>query len=50
MMAGAVAFFAYACVVSFSLMRFKPSTLKCAALAMPVWGAVAFAIWIFWLR
>jgi uncharacterized membrane protein (GlpM family) len=50
MMAGAVAFFAYACVVSFTVMRFKPSTLKCAALAMPVWGIVAFAIWAIWLR
>ena len=50
MMAGAVAFFAYACVVSFVLMRFKPSTTKCASLAMPVWAVVAFAFWILWLR
>ena len=50
MMGGAVAFFAYACVVSFVLMRFRPSTLKCASLAMPVWVVVAFAIWTMWLR
>ncbi len=50
MMAGAVAFFIYACVVSFILMRFRPSTLKCASLAMPVWAIVAFAIWTLWLR
>jgi uncharacterized membrane protein (GlpM family) len=50
MMGGAVAFFAYACVVSFVLMRFKPSTLKCASLAMPVWCGVAFAVWAMWLR
>ncbi|HEX4756750.1 MAG TPA: DUF3147 family protein [Terracidiphilus sp.] len=50
MMAGAIAFFAYACLVSFILMRFKPSTFKCAALAMPVWCIVAFAIWLWWLR
>lgn len=50
MMGGAAAFFAYACVVSFVLMRFKPSTLKCATLVMPVWGIVAFAIWAIWLR
>jgi len=50
MMAGAVAFFAYACVVSFILMRFKTSSLKCASLAMPVWVIVAFALWTIWLR
>jgi uncharacterized membrane protein (GlpM family) len=50
MMGGAVAFFAYACVVSFSLMRFKPSSLKCASLSMLAWGVVAFAIWALLLR
>ena len=50
MIAGAVAFFAYACVVSFFLMRSRPSTLKCASLALPVWVAVAFALWAVWLR
>ncbi len=50
MMAGAIAFFVYASVVSFLLMRFKPSALKCAAMAMPVWCLVAFALWALWLR
>jgi uncharacterized membrane protein (GlpM family) len=50
MIAGALAFFAYACVVSFVLMRYRPSTLKCASLAMPLWAVVAFAIWAIWLR
>jgi hypothetical protein len=50
MMGGAVAFFAYACVVSFIMMRFKPSALKCTVLALPVWCAVAFAMWTLWLR
>ena len=50
MMGGALAFFAYSCAVSFILMRFRPSTLKCASLAIPVWGIVAFAAWAIWLR
>ena len=50
MMAGAIAFFAYACLVSFILMRFRPSASKCAALAMPLWCVVAFVLWIVWLR
>ncbi len=50
MMAGAVAFLAYACCVYGIIVRyrFKPSAVSiCAA---PVWGAVAFGLWYLWLR
>ena len=50
MIVGALAFFVYACAVSFILMRFRPPALKSAAILMPVWCAVAAAIWAFWLR
>ncbi len=50
MIAGAIAFFAYACAVSFILMRFKSSAAKTAAYALPIWCAVAFSLWAVWLR
>jgi hypothetical protein len=45
MMAGAVAFFVYASVVSWVLMRYKPKALWVAMSAIPVWFAVAFGSW-----
>ena len=50
MIAGALAFFVYACAVSFVLMRWRPSALKCAAALLPLWGAVAGLCWAAWLR
>lgn len=50
MVGGAVAFFCYACVVSFVLMRKRPSALKAAGYSLAVWGAVAAALWAVWLR
>jgi hypothetical protein len=36
MVAGAVAFFAYACVVSFVLMRWRPKALMTATAVLPL--------------
>jgi uncharacterized membrane protein (GlpM family) len=49
MVAGAAAFFAYACVVSFVLMRWRPKALTTAIAALPVWLATAAALWALWL-
>jgi hypothetical protein len=50
MVAGAIAFFAYACVVSFVLMRCRPKALTTAIAVLPVWFATAAALWALWLR
>lgn len=50
MLAGALGFFVYACAVSLAMMRYKPAALKSAAALLPVWGAVAVALWAVWLR
>jgi hypothetical protein len=50
MMAGAIAFFAYASLVSWILMRGKSAALTIAIAAMPVWFGLAFGIWDGWLK
>jgi Protein of unknown function (DUF3147) len=50
MIAGAVAFLVYTCVVSWTLMHHKAKALSTAALFMPLWFMVAFGLWWAWLR
>jgi hypothetical protein len=50
MLAGAIAFFAYACAVSFVLMRWRPKAITTASALLPVWFATAAALWSIWLR
>ena len=44
MMAGAVAFFFYASLVSWVLMRYRYKALPVTLAAMPVWFGIAFAL------
>jgi Protein of unknown function (DUF3147) len=50
MVAGAVAFFVYACVVSFVLVRYRASAMKNSAALMVVWFGTAAGLWAVWLR
>jgi uncharacterized membrane protein (GlpM family) len=50
MLAGAIAFFAYACAVSFVLMRRRPKALTTAIALLPIWFATAAGLWALWLR
>lgn len=50
MVAGAFAFFVYACVVSFVLMRYNVVALKASSTALLLWGAVAAALCAVWVR
>ena len=50
MIAGALAFFVYACAVSFILMRYRPRSLVAAGALSPIWFAVAADLWATWLR
>ena len=50
MIAGAIAFFCYATATSYLLLRNKGSALGVTVGAMPVWFAVAFGLWLGWLR
>jgi hypothetical protein len=50
MMAGAVAFFVYASLVSWVLMRYKPKALWVTICSIPVWFAAAFGLWCVLLR
>jgi uncharacterized membrane protein (GlpM family) len=50
MVGGAIAFFCYACVVSFVLMRKRTSAMKTAGFSLAVWAAVASVLWAMWLR
>lgn len=50
MMAGAIAFFLYACFVSWVMMRYRLKALSVTLGAMPLWFAVAFGLWSLGLR
>jgi Protein of unknown function (DUF3147) len=50
MMAGAIAFFVYACFVSWAMLRYKPNALVITICAMPLWLTVAFGLWRVWLK
>jgi Protein of unknown function (DUF3147) len=46
MMLGALAFFLYAAVVSWALLRFKGSTLKTTLALMPLWLVMSVGVWM----
>ena len=50
MMAGAIAFFAYASFVSWVLMRYKPRALWVTLGSIPLWLGTAFGLWYVWLK
>lgn len=50
MIAGAIAFFIYASVVSWVLMRYKPKALWATLASVPLWLGVSFGLWRVWLR
>jgi hypothetical protein len=50
MMAGAIAFFAYACLVSWVMMQYKPRALLATLCTIPLWLGVAFGLWRVWLK
>ena len=50
MIAGAIAFFLYASLVSNVLMRYKPPALAATLALIPVWFATAYGLWLVWLR
>ena len=50
MIAGAIAFFLYASIVSNVLMRYKPPALAATLALIPVWFATAYGLWLVWLR
>jgi uncharacterized membrane protein (GlpM family) len=50
MVAGAVAFFVYACAVSFVLMRYRTKAMMTAVALMVVWFGTAAGMWAVWLR
>ncbi|MGA9528987.1 MAG: DUF3147 family protein [Terriglobales bacterium] len=50
MIAGAIAFFIYAFIVSRILWKGKWSTLSVSATTLVVWGAAAFTLWRVFLR
>ena len=45
MMAGAIAFFVYASVVSWVMMRYRRKALWVTVCSIPLWFAVAFGLW-----
>ena len=50
MIAGAIAFFIYAFIVSKVMMRYKPPALVTTSALMLVWLASAFGLWFVWVR
>jgi len=50
MMAGAIAFFVYASVVSRVMRRHKVKALWAVTGSMPVWFMVSFGLWHVWLK
>lgn len=50
MMAGAIAFFAYASLVSWLIMRYRLKALAVTAGSIPLWLGVAFGLWYVWLK
>jgi hypothetical protein len=49
MIAGAVAFFLYACCVNWLMMRCKVRGLVASSVSIIVWVAAAFGFWFIWL-
>lgn len=50
MIVGAIAFFGYACAVSWLMMRHGPKTWVVATIMMVVWVGIAAGLWAVWLR
>ena len=50
MVAGAVAFFAYASFVSWVMMHYKLKALFVTICSIPMWLGVAFGLWYLWLK
>jgi hypothetical protein len=50
MLAGAIAFFAYASLVSWVLMRYRLKALLVTVCSIPLWLGVAFGLWYVWLK
>jgi hypothetical protein len=50
MMAGAIAFTAYASCVSWIMMRYKMKALWVTICSIPVWLGTAFGLWYVWLK
>jgi hypothetical protein len=50
MIAGAIAFFLYASIVSSVMMRFRPPALTATLALMPVWFVTAYGLWFVWTR
>lgn len=50
MIAGAIAFFAYACYVSWSMKNERIRAITVTVSAVPLWIAVAFTLWYGWLK
>jgi hypothetical protein len=50
MMAGAIAFFIYASLVSWILMRYRATAFWVTLVAIPLWFAIAFGLWSLVLR
>ena len=50
MIAGAIAFFTYASLVSWVLMRYKPKALWVTICSIPAWFVSAFGLWYALLR
>ena len=50
MVAGAVAFFAYASFVSWVMVHYKRKALFVTVCSIPLWLGVAFGLWYLWLK
>jgi uncharacterized membrane protein (GlpM family) len=50
MLAGAIAFFVYACCVSWVLKRCQVSVIVAASLLLLAWFSTALVVWMVWFR
>jgi hypothetical protein len=50
MIAGAAAFFVYACVVSRILFRYKPPAMAVSSALLALWLSAALGLWAVWLK
>ena len=50
MMAGAIALLAYACFVSWTMIRYKQNALLVSIGSLPIWLTLAMTIWRVWLK
>jgi uncharacterized membrane protein (GlpM family) len=50
MMAGAIAFTAYASCVSWVMMRYRRNALLVTICSIPLWLGAAFGLWYIWLK